>query len=524
MKSCVQENKSMDLGQFFLGFIKNIHNPEPFIKKSIDEFIKNSDFEFLKEINNKIDLLNDTYKDIMNTDSTFEKELKSENSINNNQEAEIKLIITEIEKENSINNTQEAEIQSIMTDVEKQKEINLKQDLEIDALKNTHIIESYFITDPKNIKQSIGVNDSSIRIGTNMVKDWDGNDNSKYKNLKGNISLGNNTSSSLVASEKIPNLNTKKNIAIGNGTLAFNEIGNYNTMCGHNCAIYSESGSANTGVGYTALMDNKTGSYNTAVGSSAGTFNNGSYNSFLGRWAGRARDGKTILNYNNTTCVGAGTVATNSKQVILGTENDNVYSFQPIHITSSDESFQKNSVDCKLGLGFIKKLHTIEFELVNNSSEKDPRKHIGLRAKDVKKTLDDLGMDYALYQDHEITGGSKRETISYQELVVPLIKSLQELDDIINEEIKEIKDEIAVLQKNTTGVNGAVTWVITEPAKANLQLLQADSKITEVVPEGDPTAKKAELEDPTAKKTELVELAQPKFDWQKAEEEKATKK
>ena len=41
---------------------------------------------------------------------------------------------------------------------------------------------------------------------------------------------------------------------------------------------------------------------------------------------------------------------------------------QPIHITSSDESFQKNSVDCKLGLGFIKKLHTIEFELVNNSS------------------------------------------------------------------------------------------------------------------------------------------------------------
>ena len=49
MKTRVHENKPMDLGDFFIGLIKNIHNPEPFIKESIYNFFK--DLNFIKEIN-----------------------------------------------------------------------------------------------------------------------------------------------------------------------------------------------------------------------------------------------------------------------------------------------------------------------------------------------------------------------------------------------------------------------------------------------------------------------------------------
>jgi hypothetical protein len=307
----------------------------------------------------------------------------------------------------------------------------------------TFIKESYFITDPNNIKKTlIRYNDSSIRIGHNNIQDWDGDINSKYKNLKGNMGFGHNVNGSLVPVDKISEISNIRNIAIGTGSLGFNVKGNYNTMCGHNAGIYSETGSANTGVGYTALMDTKSGSYNTAVGSGAGTFNNGNYNTFLGRWSGRPTDGKTLTTYNWTTCVGSGTFATNSNQVVLGTEKEHVYSTVPIHISSSDESFHKNSVVSKVGLDFINRLEPIEFESATNSNEKEPRKHLGLSAQSVKKVMDEMKIDYALYQNHEITGGLKRETVSYMELIIPMIKAIQEL----NQNNDDLKDRVESLE------------------------------------------------------------------------------
>lgn len=429
MKNRVQENKPMDLGDFFIDLIKNIHNPEPFIKESINNFFK--DLNFIKEINSRINILDNIQKEIINSDNILDTLLKSEKKIN-------------IE--------QESGIQSLNADVLKQKEINLEQDLEIDQLKNTHIIESYFITDPKNIKKTIGFNDSSIRIGLNKIQDWNGDLNSKYKNNKGNIGLGQNVTGSLAPDDKINEMSTLRNIAIGNGSLGFSTKGNFNTMCGHNSAIYLETGIANTGVGYTALMDTKSGSYNSALGSGAGTYNNGSYNTFLGRWAGRPVDGKTLTDFNWTTCVGSGTFATNSNQVILGTEKEHVYTAFPTQITTSDDSLQKNIADCKIGLDFINRLKPIEFELDNNSNEKVSRIHLGLSAKDVKKCLEDLGLDYGLYQDHSKSGGLKMETVSYMGMTIPMINAIKEL----NQKITSLQDKIDKITGPQDNVGGGL--------------------------------------------------------------------
>ena len=64
---------------------------------------------------------------------------------------------------------------------------------------------------------------------------------------------------------------------------------------------------------------------------------------------------------------------------------------------------------------------------VNDGSRAGKRKHLGLIAQDVKEVLDDIGLDYAMYQDHKVNGGKDVLSLGYEELIAPLIKAIQEL-------------------------------------------------------------------------------------------------
>jgi hypothetical protein len=383
-----------------------VENGKQQLSKYVDELIINLDLSTFRNIDKKIqDIIevdNNTvelYDEIKDMHSIYEKDIKS-----------IKL-----ENEN--------------------------QDKDIDALNNTFIKESYFITDPNNIKKSLGYNDSSIRIGHNNIQDWDGDINSKYKNLKGNIGFGHNVNGSLVPVDKISEISNIRNIAIGIGSLGYNVKGNYNVATGYNALLNNVEGSGNVGVGFGVMFDNLKGSYNTAIGSGSGNNNQGSYNTYVGRYAGRGTPNST-QKWDWTTCVGSGTVATNSHQVILGTDNEHVYTSFPTHIMTSDESFQKNSVVSKVGLDFIDRLEPIEFESATNSNEKEPRKHLGFSAQSVKRVMDELDIDYALYQNHEMTGGLKRETLSYMEFIPAMAKAIQDL----NKKNNDLQDRVEALE------------------------------------------------------------------------------
>uniref|UniRef100_A0A6C0KN33 Peptidase S74 domain-containing protein n=1 Tax=viral metagenome TaxID=1070528 RepID=A0A6C0KN33_9ZZZZ len=321
-----------------------------------------------------------------------------------------------------------------------------EQGVKIADLDNTYIKEYFRATDPGKIKKTIDVNDSSIRVGLSTIADYDGNPSSfTNKNLLGNISLGNSCLGNLVAQDKIQLIKGKRNVSIGNGVLGFNESGDFNTGIGHNGMINNISGSANSAYGYAALSDNLVGINNTAIGSSALTYNFGSNNSALGRWAGKPLDGKTNLYWDWTTCLGSQTQATNSYQVVLGTDLQTVHQFFPSQIKSSDPRFQKNSEPCSLSLNFINKLKPIQFQTLNsNPIDKTSRTYLGLNAKDVKAALNSdkdsdkaTDKDYALYTNEALRGGFVGETVSYEQLIPAMINAIQDLSKQV-EEMKEV--------------------------------------------------------------------------------------
>jgi hypothetical protein len=289
--------------------------------------------------------------------------------------------------------------------------------------------------------------DTSTYGYTNIRLGW--YDSSFDKNLGlGNVCIGNLCNGGFY-STNIGNYN----VSLGNVTLTQNVSGNYNVAVGHNSQFSCSNGSANTSLGYSALYDNVSGSYNVAIGSGAGSNNLGNYNTFLGRRAGRNAN---AVNYNYTTCIGTESIASGSNQIVLGTTSQNVYG--GTYQTISDERDKTDIRDTILGLEFIEKLRPVDFKYkfdlvdteivdeINTASGNEENKkitgtryHHGLIAQEVKKTIDSIGIDFGGYQDHSINGGKDQLTIGYSELIGPMIKCIQQL----NEKIKILEDKLS---------------------------------------------------------------------------------
>jgi hypothetical protein len=78
----------------------------------------------------------------------------------------------------------------------------------------------------------------------------------------------------------------------------------------------------------------------------------------------------------------------------------------------------------------------------NDGSKKRTRFHHGVIAQEVKEVMDDLGIDFAGYQDHTLKGGNDVLTIGYTEFIGPLIKAVQEL----SAELTSIKARVSALE------------------------------------------------------------------------------
>ena len=98
-------------------------------------------------------------------------------------------------------------------------------------------------------------------------------------------------------------------------------------------------------------------------------------------------------------------------------------------INTSDRNCKKDIVPTSLGLDFINKLKPVDYKFIENTSD---RVHSGLIAQDVEEALN--GNDRAMlikskYIDEE--DGLEKEiyALRYNELIAPLIKSIQELSE-----------------------------------------------------------------------------------------------
>lgn len=249
------------------------------------------------------------------------------------------------------------------------------------------------------------------------------------------------------------------NTAVGYHALLSNTTGIFSTAIGYYSLDANTTGSYNTAVGNFVLSDNVTGEHNTAVGAMALRYSTGNNNTAIGYMA----------LYNNTAysyCTGLGYNAqvTGDRQVQLGGASDTVYAQKAV-VTRSDERDKIDITDSDLGLNFILKLkprrykmnpreayfQTIEntemisenivtndYTAPNDGSKARKRPHYGLVAQEVKQAMNELDIDFAGYLDSKVDGGEDVLSLGYTEFIAPMIKAIQQQQEMIEALKKEI--------------------------------------------------------------------------------------
>jgi len=205
------------------------------------------------------------------------------------------------------------------------------------------------------------------------------------------------------------------------------------------------SGRYNTGIGGRALNNNSDGDYNTALG----------WNAF---WSGSS--------YINSTCIGYNTQASASHQIRLG--NDAVTSIGGYAnwTNVSDGRFKTNVQETVEGLDFIMKLRPVTYNLdmdaiakFNNTPDslrlfeaealKAAELQSGFIAQEVEEAAQAVGYDF-----HGVEKPQNEEShygLRYAEFVVPMVKAMQEQQQMIEEQralIEALQQEVNQLKRN----------------------------------------------------------------------------
>jgi trimeric autotransporter adhesin len=244
------------------------------------------------------------------------------------------------------------------------------------------------------------------------------------------------------------------NTALGTYALFTNTIPSNNTAVGYQ-SIYNANAEANTAIGYKTLFNGTTAANNVAAGYQAGTvLTTGGSNTLLGYSANVAAACSTA---SNMTALGSGAI------VSVATGNDiqlGNSSIASIHaavttITSSDSRFKTNVTENVKGLSFIKKLRPVTYKLNTEAMDdfvtanlpdsiKTTHKaglnfapssaivHSGFLAQEVEQAAQEVG--YVSSIVYHPSHNNDMYGIAYAEIVVPLVKAVQEQQVIIEKQ------------------------------------------------------------------------------------------
>lgn len=278
------------------------------------------------------------------------------------------------------------------------------------------------------------------------------------------------------------NIDGDENTATGRAALFNNTSGDFNTANGKSALYYSTTGNHNTATGYKALVNNTHGSFNTAIGSDALNSNTyGEYNTAVGdlslsdNVSGTFRTGlgayanSTGTNYTNNTGLGAGAYCSASDQVRIGNISVSSIGGYANWSNLSDERFKNNIEENVEGLLFIEKLRPVTYNMdlyaidnffaehynVRDSSNYDGKydkgqiRYTGFIAQEVEEAARELGYDFSGVDkpknENDFYG------LRYAEFVVPLVKGMQEQQELIEQQtalIEELKMRIENLENN----------------------------------------------------------------------------
>lgn len=262
----------------------------------------------------------------------------------------------------------------------------------------------------------------------------------------------------------------QQNTVLGTGAASNLRTHNANVIVGfeagematssYNVIVGQGAGKAMTGGGAVIIghiaAPLATGENNVAIGNGvAPLLTSGTQNVFLGANAGRFHlDGTGVTTDSNCVFLGYDARSTGENQVQLGNSAQTTYAFGAVQ-DRSDARDKADVRDTILGSDFILSLRPVDFrwdyrddyvEEVDDGvdeegnplshvvihekdgSKKRNRFHHGFIAQEVKETMDRLGIDFGGYQDHSINGGNDVKSLGYQELIAPMVKTIQEMD------------------------------------------------------------------------------------------------
>ena len=275
------------------------------------------------------------------------------------------------------------------------------------------------------------------------------------------------------------------NIATGRGALSSNTTGIENTANGSMALHLNTIGFFNTANGQEALYRNTTGSHNTANGRRALFFNTtGSNNTATGYWTLNSNtigNNNTALghsanvgsgNLTNATALGNGATASASNRVRIGNSSVSRIGGQVAWTNLSDGRIKENVQEAVPGLSFISQLRPVTYTLNTRKQDditmqampdsiKERRMlsdadylesssivRTGFIAQEVEAAAKKVGFDF----DGVSTPENETDLygIRYAEFVVPLVKAMQEQQEMIDGQqatIEQQKSDYMLLLK-----------------------------------------------------------------------------
>lgn len=250
------------------------------------------------------------------------------------------------------------------------------------------------------------------------------------------------------------------NTAVGFESLKTNNANGANTAIGYRSLLNNSSGSSNTAVGYRTFENQTIGANNTGVGHEAGfSVTTGAGNTIIGANAGAAistGSGNTFIgstanstgNFGNSGAIGNGASTTANNKLWLGNSLAEVWT--QISFNVSDGRFKSNIQQNVPGLDFILAIEPVTYTF-------DAKKLDLFKAQGNPKLIEKINSD-TTYSKLEIRTGfiaqdvyevaksidfnfsgvsiPKNPTdvfgLDYSAFVVPLVKSVQEQQNLIN--------------------------------------------------------------------------------------------
>ncbi|MCF8298785.1 MAG: tail fiber domain-containing protein [Saprospiraceae bacterium] len=264
-------------------------------------------------------------------------------------------------------------------------------------------------------------------------------------NAGGNDDASNNFNVGIGVNSLIVNTSGYDNTAIGYNALFSNQTGNWNTSIGTE-ALKENTDSKNTAIGYHSLNQNTSGTGNTAVGYNTLNANTtGDYNTAIGYSAFGSGT------YSNSTAIGYGASISGNNQIHLGNTSITEIKGQVSFTQYSDARVKIQVQENVPGLDFITQLRPVTYYFdiekenqimgINQTastdhSEVDSIRFTGFIAQEVETAANNVNYNFSGVKtpknDKELYG------LSYSEFVVPLVKAVQEQQEIINAQQKAI--------------------------------------------------------------------------------------